>query len=123
VLDEECLLNSKFKSIHRMVKLLPLGVAVCRRFPLSVGFRVLLETARAGQAVFTEHKEETEDGLLNCEATPTTIRLSRPISTSDLFSQKEAQVVTLNGSSWTMIVHKTQIANRGRPFEWSCYCR
>jgi hypothetical protein len=22
-----------------------------------------------------------------------------------------------------MIVHKTQIANRGRPYEWSCHCR
>jgi hypothetical protein len=58
--------------------------------------------------VLTEHKNETGDGLLNCEATPITIRLSRPISTSGLFSQKEAKIVTLNGTSWTMIVHKTQ---------------
>jgi hypothetical protein len=60
---------------------------------------------------------------LNWEATPTTIRLSRPISISGLFSQKEAKVVTLNGTIWTMIVHKTQIANRGRPIEWSSCCR
>jgi hypothetical protein len=58
--------------------------------------------------VFTEHKKETGDDLLNCEATLTTIRLSRPISTSGLFSQKEKKVVTLNGTSWTMIVRKTQ---------------
>jgi hypothetical protein len=57
--------------------------------------------------VFTEHKKETVDGLLNSEATPTTIRFSRPISASGLLSQKETKVVTLNGTSWTMIVHKT----------------
>jgi hypothetical protein len=31
--------------------------------------------------------------------------------------------MTLNGTSWTMIVHKTQMANRGRPIEWPSYCR
>jgi hypothetical protein len=35
----------------------------------------------------------------------------------------EAKLVSLNGTGWTMIVHKTQIANRGRSFEWSSYCR
>ena len=73
--------------------------------------------------MFTEHKQETGDGLLNCEATSFTQRLFRPISTSGRFSRKEAKLVTLNGTIWTMIVHKTQIANRGRPFEWSNYCR
>jgi hypothetical protein len=40
-LDEECLhnTNSKSESTYRTVKLLPLGVAICRRFPLPVGFR------------------------------------------------------------------------------------
>jgi hypothetical protein len=57
--------------------------------------------------MFTEHKKETVGGLLNCEATPTTIRLTRPISTFGLFSQKEAKVVASNGTIWTMIVHKT----------------
>jgi hypothetical protein len=31
--------------------------------------------------------------------------------------------VTLNGTSWMMIVHKTEMLNQGRPFEWSLYCR
>jgi hypothetical protein len=31
--------------------------------------------------------------------------------------------MTLNGTSWTMIVHKTQRANPRRPIKWLSYCR
>jgi hypothetical protein len=56
--------------------------------------------------MFTEHKLETGNGLLNRHATSPTWRPSAPISTSGLLLRLEENLMTLKGTNWTTIVHK-----------------